>query len=122
MQAPAGFIVQLYFVDFELEEAPGCKYDWVVVNAGTTEARFCGLTASGMTLNSTGNVMELSFTSDFSIQKRGFSVSFHHGRSRPHHADTSSLLLLGLIGPRQRPGAGGVAFSTCSGGAPVASV
>lgn len=82
MQAPTGFIIQLLFLDFELEEAPGCKYDWVMVNAGNTETRFCGLTANGMTLNSSGNVMELSFTSDFSIQKKGFSVSYQHGTFR----------------------------------------
>ncbi|XP_028252604.1 adhesion G-protein coupled receptor G6 isoform X2 [Parambassis ranga] len=78
LQAPAGFIVQLYFADFELEEAPGCIYDRVMVNTGSTEVKFCGLTADGLTLNSTGNVMELLFTSDFSVQKRGFSVSFQH--------------------------------------------
>lgn len=78
MQAPAGFIVQLSFLDFELEEAPGCMYDKVVVNTGSAEVKFCGLTANGLTLNSTGDVMELAFTSDFSVQKRGFSVSFRH--------------------------------------------
>ncbi|XP_031735807.1 adhesion G-protein coupled receptor G6-like isoform X2 [Anarrhichthys ocellatus] len=78
MQAPAGFIIQLSFLDFDLEEAPGCIYDRVVVNTGNTDVKFCGPTASGLTLNSTGNVMELSFTSDFSVQKRGFSVSFRH--------------------------------------------
>lgn len=80
MQAPAGFIVHLSFLDFDLEEAPGCIYDRVVVNTGSTVVKFCGPTASGLRLNSTGNVMELSFTSDFSVQKRGFSVSFRHGR------------------------------------------
>uniref|UniRef100_A0A4W6EM91 Adhesion G-protein coupled receptor G6 n=1 Tax=Lates calcarifer TaxID=8187 RepID=A0A4W6EM91_LATCA len=78
IQAPAGFIIQLSFLDFELEEAPGCIYDQVVVNTGSTDVKFCGLTANGLTLNSTGNVMELSFTSDFSVQKKGFSVSFQH--------------------------------------------
>ncbi|KAM6992809.1 adhesion G-protein coupled receptor G6 isoform 3-T3 [Tautogolabrus adspersus] len=78
LQAPAGFIIQLSFLDFDLEEAPGCIYDRVVVNTGNTDVRFCGPTANGLTLNSTGNVMELSFTSDFSVQKRGFSVSFRH--------------------------------------------
>ncbi|XP_008299363.1 adhesion G-protein coupled receptor G6 isoform X2 [Stegastes partitus] len=78
MQAPAGFIIQLSFLDFDLEEAHGCIYDRVVVNTGNTDVKFCGLTANGLTLNSTGNVMELSFTSDFSVQKRGFSVSFRH--------------------------------------------
>lgn len=82
MQAPAGFIIQLSFLDFDLEEAPGCIYDRVVVNTGSTDVKFCGPTANGLTLNSTGNVMELSFTSDFSVQKRGFSVSFRHGRFR----------------------------------------
>ncbi|XP_078131571.1 adhesion G-protein coupled receptor G6 [Sander vitreus] len=78
LQAPAGFIIQLSFLDFDLEEAPGCIYDWVVVNTGNTDVKFCGPTANGLTLNSTGNVMELSFFSDFSVQKRGFNVSFRH--------------------------------------------
>uniref|UniRef100_A0A3B4T9R2 Adhesion G-protein coupled receptor G6 n=1 Tax=Seriola dumerili TaxID=41447 RepID=A0A3B4T9R2_SERDU len=78
MQAPTGFIIQLSFLEFDLEEAPGCIYDRVVVNTGNADVKFCGLTANGLTLNSTGNVMELSFTSDFSVQKKGFSVSFRH--------------------------------------------
>lgn len=82
LRAAAGFIIQLSFLDFDLEEAPGCIYDQVVVNTGGADVRFCGPTASGLTLNSTGNVMELTFTSDFSVQKRGFSVSFRHGRSQ----------------------------------------
>ncbi|XP_025754474.1 adhesion G-protein coupled receptor G6 isoform X1 [Oreochromis niloticus] len=78
MKAPAGFIIQLSFLDFELEEAPGCIYDWVKVNTGSAEVVFCGLTANGLTQNSTGNEMVLSFTSDFSVQKKGFRVSFQH--------------------------------------------
>lgn len=90
LQAPAGFIIQLTFLDFYLEEAQGCIYDRVVVNTGSADVRFCGPTAKGLTLNSTGNVMELLFTSDFSVQKKGFSVSFKHGRSRPTVALTGS--------------------------------
>ncbi|XP_035764864.1 adhesion G-protein coupled receptor G6 isoform X2 [Neolamprologus brichardi] len=78
MQAPTGFIIQLSFLDFELEEAPRCIYDWVKVNTGSAEVVFCGLTANGLMLNSTGNQMVLSFTSDFSVQKKGFRVSFQH--------------------------------------------
>lgn len=78
MQAPPGHIVQLSFVDFELEEAPGCIYDSVVVNTGLNDVRFCGLTAHGLTQNSTGNVMVLSFNTDFSVQKRGFYVEYRH--------------------------------------------
>ncbi|XP_062323776.1 adhesion G-protein coupled receptor G6 isoform X2 [Osmerus eperlanus] len=76
LQAPSGFILQLTFLDFELEEALGCIYDRVVVSTGNADVKFCGLTANGLTLNSTGNVMEVSFNSDFSVQKRGFSVSY----------------------------------------------
>lgn len=94
LQAPAGYIIQLSFLHFDLEEAPGCIYDKVVVNTGNNEVKFCGLTANGLTLNSTGNVMELSFTSDFSVQKKGFSVSFRHGRSKLRPA----LLVWDLIG------------------------
>lgn len=92
MQAPAGFIIQLSFLHFDLEEAPGCIYDKVVVNTGSTNVKFCGPTANGLTLNSTGNEMELSFTSDFSVQKKGFKVSFRHGRSRLIRLSSSAKL------------------------------
>ncbi|XP_039981010.1 adhesion G-protein coupled receptor G6 isoform X6 [Xiphias gladius] len=78
MRAPAGFIIQLSFLDFDLEEVQDCIYDRVVVNTGNADVKFCGLTANGLMMNSTGNVMELSFTSDFSVQKKGFNVSFRH--------------------------------------------
>ncbi|XP_064864849.1 adhesion G-protein coupled receptor G6 isoform X1 [Oncorhynchus nerka] len=76
LQAPAGFIVQITFIDFDLEEALGCIYDRVIVNTGNQDVKFCGLTANGLTLNSTSNLMEMSFNSDFSVQKKGFNVSY----------------------------------------------
>ncbi|KAJ8396174.1 hypothetical protein AAFF_G00020410 [Aldrovandia affinis] len=76
LQAPAGFIVQLTFVDFELEEALGCIYDRVIVSTGVNDVKFCGITAHGLSLNSTGDVMEVFFNSDFSIQKRGFNITY----------------------------------------------
>ncbi|XP_051954864.1 adhesion G-protein coupled receptor G6-like isoform X3 [Xyrauchen texanus] len=76
IQAPAGFIVQITFLDFELEEAHGCIYDRIVVSTGASDVKFCGLTANGLTLNSTGNVMVVSFNSDFSVQKKGFHISY----------------------------------------------
>ncbi|XP_064196223.1 adhesion G-protein coupled receptor G6 isoform X4 [Anguilla rostrata] len=76
LRAPAGFIVQLTFADFELEEALGCIYDRVIVSTGSSDVKFCGITAHGLTLNSTGNVMELLFSSDFSIQKKGFNITY----------------------------------------------
>ncbi|XP_053502639.1 adhesion G-protein coupled receptor G6 isoform X4 [Ictalurus furcatus] len=76
LQAPAGFVLQLTFLDFELEEAQGCIYDSVIVNTGTSSVKFCGLTANGLTLNSSTNVMVVSFHSDFSVQKKGFNISY----------------------------------------------
>ncbi|XP_048841640.1 adhesion G-protein coupled receptor G6 isoform X2 [Brienomyrus brachyistius] len=76
LRAPAGFVVQITFLDFELEEALRCIYDRLVVNTGTNNVSFCGLTANGLSLNSTGNFMEVSFNSDFSVQKRGFNISY----------------------------------------------
>lgn len=80
LQAPAGFVVQITFLDFELEEALRCIYDRLVVNTGSNNVSFCGLTANGLSLNSTGNFMEVSFNSDFSVQKRGFNISYRQGR------------------------------------------
>ncbi|KAK9952987.1 hypothetical protein ABG768_017013 [Culter alburnus] len=79
IQAPAGFIVQITFLDFELEEAHGCIYDRVVISTGTSDAKFCSLTPNELTLNSSGNVMEVSFNSDFSVQKKGFHISYKQG-------------------------------------------
>ncbi|XP_047674654.1 adhesion G-protein coupled receptor G6 [Tachysurus fulvidraco] len=76
LQAPAGFVLQLNFLDFELEEAQGCIYDKVVVDTGGNTVKFCGLTANGLTLNSSTNVMVVTFYSDFSVQKKGFSISY----------------------------------------------
>ena len=73
--------MQVNFVDFEVEEALGCIYDKVIVNTGTNDVKFCGLTANGLTLNSSGNVMEVSFISDFSVQKKGFSINYKQGMS-----------------------------------------
>lgn len=95
MQAPAGFVIQLTFLDFNLEESSGCNYDSVVVATGSGDIKFCGPTANGLTLNSTGNVMKLRFTSDFSVQKKGFAVSFKRGRSGP----TGIEPVPGLWGP-----------------------
>nr|XP_015194620.1 PREDICTED: G-protein coupled receptor 126 isoform X5 [Lepisosteus oculatus] len=76
LQAPAGFIVQITFRDFELEEALGCIYDRVIVSNGKSEVTFCGITANGLSFNSTGNVMNVSFNSDFSVQKKGFNITY----------------------------------------------
>ncbi|XP_019740465.1 adhesion G-protein coupled receptor G6, partial [Hippocampus comes] len=78
LRAPPGFVVQIRFEDFELEEAPGCIYDRLTVATGDGQVKFCGLTAAGLVLNASGNAVDLDFASDFSVQKRGFRIGFRH--------------------------------------------
>ncbi|XP_069462910.1 adhesion G-protein coupled receptor G6 isoform X2 [Ambystoma mexicanum] len=77
-KAPAGFIIKITFVDFDVEEAPQCMYDSLSINNGQSTVKMCGMTAKGLSFNSTGNEMIVSFTSDFSIQKKGFNASYTH--------------------------------------------
>ncbi|NXL61133.1 AGRG6 protein, partial [Chordeiles acutipennis] len=76
IRAPHGFIIQLTFIDFDIEEAPGCIYDSLTLDNGETPMNLCGITAKGLSYNSTGNEMIVSFKSDFSIQKKGFNASY----------------------------------------------
>ncbi|XP_037986977.1 adhesion G-protein coupled receptor G6 isoform X2 [Motacilla alba alba] len=76
IRAPHGFIIQLTFIDFDIEEAPGCIYDSLTLYNGESPMNLCGITAKGLSYNSTGNEMIVSFKSDFSIQKKGFNASY----------------------------------------------
>ncbi|XP_078085533.1 adhesion G-protein coupled receptor G6 isoform X5 [Mustelus asterias] len=76
IRAPPGFIIQLTFHEFELEEAQRCLYDVVAISTGAELVEFCGVTAKGLTLNSTGSEMIVTFKTDFSIQKKGFKASY----------------------------------------------
>uniref|UniRef100_A0A8C3XIG1 Adhesion G-protein coupled receptor G6 n=1 Tax=Chelydra serpentina TaxID=8475 RepID=A0A8C3XIG1_CHESE len=76
LRAPPGFIIQITFIEFDIEEAPNCIYDSLTLDTGENQVKFCGVTAKGLSFNSTGNEMIVSFASDFSIQKRGFSASY----------------------------------------------
>lgn len=74
--SPVGFIIQVTFLDFDIEEAQNCMYDYVSIYNGETTSKFCGITAKGLTFNSTGNEMTIGFVSDFSIQKKGFNAIY----------------------------------------------
>ncbi|XP_074752554.1 adhesion G-protein coupled receptor G6 isoform X1 [Athene noctua] len=76
IRAPHGYIIQLTFIDFDIEEAPGCIYDSLTLDNGESPMNLCGITAKGLSYNSTGNEMIVSFKSDFSIQKKGFNASY----------------------------------------------
>ncbi|CAH2252941.1 adhesion G- coupled receptor G6 isoform X2 [Pelobates cultripes] len=77
IRAPTGFIIQVTFVDFEIEEAQNCMYDSLSINNGETTSKFCGITAKGLSFSSIGNEMIITFVSDFSIQKKGFSLTYN---------------------------------------------
>ncbi|XP_038622721.1 adhesion G-protein coupled receptor G6 isoform X5 [Tachyglossus aculeatus] len=79
LRAPAGYIIRITFHDFDIEEAPNCIYDSLSLDNGESQTKFCGATAKGLTFNSSGNEMHVSFTSDFSIQKKGFNASYTRG-------------------------------------------
>ncbi|KAH0521634.1 G-protein coupled receptor 126 [Microtus ochrogaster] len=76
LRAPTGYIIQITFNDFDIEEAPNCIYDSLSLDNGETQTKFCGATAKGLSFNSTVNEMHVSFSSDFSIQKKGFNASY----------------------------------------------
>lgn len=76
LRAPAGYIIQITFNDFDIEEAPNCIYDSLSLDNGESQTKFCGATAKGLSFNSTVNEMHVSFSSDFSIQKKGFNASY----------------------------------------------
>ncbi|XP_034274819.1 adhesion G-protein coupled receptor G6 isoform X3 [Pantherophis guttatus] len=76
MRAPSGYIIQITFVDFDIEEASGCAYDHVTLDTGDKKDSYCGMTAKGLSFNSSRNEMILTFTSDFSIPKKGFSATY----------------------------------------------
>ncbi|XP_053317034.1 adhesion G-protein coupled receptor G6 [Spea bombifrons] len=78
LRAAPGFIIQVTFVDFDIEEAQNCMYDSLSINNGETTSKFCGVTANGLSFNSTGNEMIITFVSDFSIQRKGFNATYSH--------------------------------------------
>ncbi|XP_012510977.1 PREDICTED: G-protein coupled receptor 126 [Propithecus coquereli] len=76
LRAPTGYIIQITFNDFDIEEAPNCIYDSLSLDNGESQPKFCGATAKGLSFNSSVNEMHVSFSSDFSIQKKGFNASY----------------------------------------------
>lgn len=79
LRAPTGYIIQITFNDFDIEEAPNCIYDSLSLENGESQTKFCGATAKGLSFNSSANEMQVSFSSDFSIQKKGFNASYIRG-------------------------------------------
>lgn len=82
--APVGFIVQLSFVSFDLENAHTCQYDYVAIydNIMTEESsgtraigKYCG-TEKPPVMMSTSRAMTIFFKSDESINGQGFMATY----------------------------------------------
>lgn len=80
--APPGKAIVLDFVDFDLEDsAPECMFDVLEIfvghrtNESEAHARYCGTERPPQTITSM-NLVTISFTSDHSVQGRGFKANY----------------------------------------------
>lgn len=78
--APKGFVVQLSFFTFNLEQSNDCSLDYVSMYEGTATngtkiQSYCGTNLPPVTL-SNSNVLSLKFVSDSSVSGEGFTASY----------------------------------------------
>lgn len=77
--APVGHVIQMNFINFELEKDTVCKYDFVKIfnngsGRGEVMGPFCGSNAPKV-ITTLDNVATLLFQSDSSNSKEGFTIS-----------------------------------------------
>jgi cubilin len=108
--APPGNVVQITWLTFDLEASTDCQYDYVEIFDNSTThggkiGRFCG-TALPPASTTTENIMTLTFKTDVSSAKLGFSalITFIEGskgkQKYPWHpcvASTIRLVLLSIL-------------------------
>lgn len=83
IKAPPGYVVQLTFSSFIVEQTSGCSFDYVEIfdnttvngTGGSMGGRYCGSTKPPVK-TTTDNVMTVVFVADDSIAHEGFSASF----------------------------------------------
>ena len=82
IQVPVGFLVNLTFHTFELQESPGCSADHVEIKHGksvrsVTEllGRFCGASVPRV-IQSNRSIVRVDFVADSSGRYPGFHASF----------------------------------------------
>ena len=82
----SGLQIALVFQNFALERHGLCRYDSLTIYDGANNTspligKFCG-TASPGRIVSTGNMLHLQFTSDFSGSAKGFFANYTTGSAR----------------------------------------
>ena len=82
LEAPQGRRIGLKFLDFDLEQSSGCRYDWLkVYNGGsdsspTLKDKLCGTSRPSNTASS-GNQLFLKFHTDGDASKTGFKIAYN---------------------------------------------
>jgi cubilin len=81
VQAPKGFVININFLNFDLEPDASCKYDYVKIfnngsGGGQEIGPFCGTNAPKL-ITTTDNVVTVLFVSDSSTAKDGFTIGFN---------------------------------------------
>lgn len=79
--APQGYVIQLNFISFELEQDTVCKYDSVTIynngsGRGDMMGPFCGTNAPKV-ITTTDNIATVVFKTDSSTAKDGFTISLN---------------------------------------------
>lgn len=77
--APKGSVIQMSFLNFELEQDSMCKYDFVKIfnngsGKGDVVGPFCGTNAPKV-ITTTDNIATVYFQTDTSTAKEGFTIS-----------------------------------------------
>lgn len=77
--APIGYVIQMNFLNFELEKDSACKYDFVKIfnnGSGKGEAMgpFCGVNAPKI-ITTLDHIATIQFQTDSSNAKDGFTIS-----------------------------------------------
>ena len=71
----AGYVVQLTFETFGLEDSANCEYDFVEVSYDSYSEKFCGDSLPGPFV-STGTTMTVRLQTDFSETGQGFKAEW----------------------------------------------
>merc|ERR1719507_541303 len=75
LEVASGAKILLTFETFDLEPQPACAYDFVQVSEGSDDKRYCG-SEKPSPIMSTGNTMNITFHSDYSVNRNGFKATW----------------------------------------------
>ena len=90
----SGKRIKLTFKKFNIEAHSNCAYDYVKVSFGSEEEKYCGSNKPDPII-STGNTLNITFHSDYSVIRNGFKATWKAvGDSGIYQADTYILLIL----------------------------